>query len=155
MKKVERVVFDCNVYLQALLSPSGPAGKCVEAAAQGKVIASITDQITNEIRGVALRKKIVQKFQLTKSHVEEFLEHILGYLELATNVPHVFDYERDPDDEHYVDLAVATSSTLIVSRDKDLLDLQDGTNPDGVRFKKRFPGIDILTPSEFLCRIDP
>jgi predicted nucleic acid-binding protein len=32
----------------------------------------------------------------------------------------VFEYERDTDDAHYIDLAVACRAKLIVSRDRDL-----------------------------------
>jgi predicted nucleic acid-binding protein len=31
-----RVVFDCNVFLQALANPDGPAGQCLEFALTGK-----------------------------------------------------------------------------------------------------------------------
>jgi hypothetical protein len=35
VKSPERVVFDCGVYFQALIAPSGPAGKCFAAATDG------------------------------------------------------------------------------------------------------------------------
>ena len=69
-------------------------------------------------------------------------------------VPHVFDFPRDPKDAHYVDLAVAASAKLIVSRDKDLLSLADESTPEGQDFKARFPGIAILTPPAMLQMLD-
>lgn len=72
---------------------------------------------------------------------------------MMNSVPQVFTYERDPDDAHYVDLAVAAKASLIVSRDKDLLALQDPTNPGAIIFQRRFPGISVLTPTELLFRL--
>ena len=60
-------------------------------------------------------------------------------------VPHVFAYPRDPDDEPYVDLAIATHASFLVSRDNDLLDLM---KDEGVR--KSYPGITVLGPVAFL-----
>ena len=42
---------------------------------------------------------------------------------MVGDVPPVFTYDRDPKDEKYVNLAIAGNASFIVSRDKDLLDL--------------------------------
>ncbi len=72
---------------------------------------------------------------------------------LMDDVPHVFSYPRDPDDEHYVDLAAACQAHLIASRDRDLLSLNDLTTDAGKSFRTQFPGLLILTPEELLARI--
>ena len=64
--------------------------------------------------------------------------------------PETFVYERDPDDAHYVNLALAADAKLIVSRDKDLLDLMDQAKPEGRDFHTRFPTVRILDPVSFL-----
>ena len=69
-------------------------------------------------------------------------------------MPSVFEYERDPDDAHYVNLALAANARLIVSRDNDLLALGDQSKLDGRDFAKRFPTLSILTPPAFLQRMD-
>lgn len=48
-----RVVFDCNVYFQALINEEGPAGKCVAAAFDGRVTLFITRFVMDEIRRTA------------------------------------------------------------------------------------------------------
>jgi predicted nucleic acid-binding protein len=57
---------------------------------------------------------------------------------------------RDPDDSHYVNLALAADAKLIVSRDRDLLDLMDNSIPEGLDFQGRFPSLRILDPVAFL-----
>ena len=71
----------------------------------------------------------------------EFRRLLSEMASLMDEVPHVFEFARDPQDAHYVDLAVAANAKLIVSRDKDLLSLRDATTTDGREFLNRFPMI--------------
>jgi predicted nucleic acid-binding protein len=52
-----------------------------------------------------------------------------------------------------VDLAIATNSTLIVSRDRHLLNLMDASRSDGKEFKDRFPDLTILTPENLIQQL--
>ena len=153
MSDPARAVFDCNVLLQALLSSTGPAGQLVQAVIGGKVSLFVSQYVLEELRDVASRPKVANKFKLTSDVVERYCGLIISYATLVENVPHVFDFPRDPDDAHYVDLAIAISGTLIVSRDKDLLSLRDAATAEGQDFSARFPQIEILTPSEALIRL--
>ena len=96
------------------------------------------------------RPEIRNRYRLAESAVNEFFESILEISILVDSVPHVFDLPRDPDDAHYVDLAVAANAKLIVSRDKDLLSLSDPTTEKGAELSSRFPDLRILTPPELL-----
>jgi predicted nucleic acid-binding protein len=55
---------------------------------------------------------------------------------------------RDPTDEPYLDLAVVTGASFLVSRDKDLLALMDD-----VSFRDAHPGLSIIDPSAFLAHV--
>jgi len=118
-----RVVFDCNMYVQALRSPDGPAGRCVQLALDAKMVAE---------------------------RVEEFIQAIESVAIVLDGFPEMFRYDRDPDDAHYVNLALAAEAKLIVSRDRDLLDLMDLTKPDGAEFHRNFPDLLIVDPIQFL-----
>ena len=59
------------------------------------------------------------------SSIEEFFQTIQISATILEAFPELFAYARDPDDAHYVNLALAADAKLIVSRDKDLLDLMD------------------------------
>ena len=67
--------------------------------------------------------------------------------------PHAFTLARDPDDEPYTDLAIATTTHYLVSRDKDLLDLMNQETPEGKELRRRSPNLRILAPSTFLLAI--
>ncbi len=150
----ERAVFDCNVLLQALISSRGPAGRLLEAAKNRKLTLFFSSYVLDELRDVALRPKVQRKYHLTPEYVERFCEELTSHATFVAVVPHVFEFPRDPDDAHYVDLAVAASAKLIVSRDQDLLSLRDLSTDDGRAFAGRFPEIEILTPPEALRRLE-
>jgi len=64
---------------------------------------------------------------------------------VLSEVPRVFTLERDPKDEPYVNLALATGAQYLVSRDRDLLDLMSVAD-----FRQRYPALNILDPPAFL-----
>lgn len=147
----ERVVFDCNVYFQALISPAGPAGRLFALAAVQRVELFLSDYVLTELRELTAEPKVRHKYRLTVEVLDEFFGKLATTAVLVETVPSVFEFPRDPDDAHYVDLAVAAGAKLIVSRDKDLLSLADQTTADGRDFQTKFPHLAILTPSELLA----
>ena len=153
MTSPERAVLDCNVLLQALLSAGGPAGRLVQLAKEQKLTVFVSAYGIDELREVANRPSMQQKFKLTVEMVEQFCLNIVAHSTLIDVVPHVFDFPRDPDDAHYIDLAVAVNAKLIVSRDHDLLSLRDTETPDGKAFVEKYPWLEILTPPEALTRL--
>ena len=78
----ERVVFDSNIFLQALAAPGGPAGRCVQLAIEGKVKLFVSPAVLGEVREVASRPQVVAKLHLVADRVQEFLQAI----ELAATV---------------------------------------------------------------------
>jgi putative PIN family toxin of toxin-antitoxin system len=148
-----RVVFDCNTFLQALAAPDGPAGKCVQLAIERKVDLFVSRAVIGELRDVTGRPKVVAKLRLVTERVEEFFATIEIAATLLEGFPEVFAYQRDPDDAHYVNLALAANARLIVSRDRDLLDLMDSTKPEAAEFQMRYPALRILDPVGFLREV--
>ncbi len=153
MTAATRVVFDCNTFVQALAAPGGPAGRCVQLAVHRQVSLFVSPLVLEELREVTSRPRVIAKFHLVASQMEEFFEAIEIAATLLAGFPEVFSYQRDPDDAHYVNLALAAGARLIVSRDADLLDLMDPTRPEAAEFQKRFPSLRILDPVGFLREV--
>ena len=78
----------------------------------------------------------------------EFVESFASKALVVPDVPIAFTLPRDPKDEPYVNLAVATQAEFLVSRDRDLLDLMTDTD-----FRRRFPALLIVDPETFLRTI--
>ena len=83
---------------------------------------------------MASRPKVQRKYQLSPEMIEQFCRDLVGHATVVDFIPHVFDFPRDPDDAHYVDLAVAVNAKLVVSRDQDLLSLRDPSTAEGRDF---------------------
>ena len=110
-------VFDCNIYAQALINPGGPAGACLAAAQAGRVKVVITDFVVQEIR--ALPSKLPTRLGVSSDRIEALILDLAKYAEPVEHVPTTFQYDRDPDDAHYVNLSYVSRARFIVTRDKD------------------------------------
>ena len=144
-------VFDCNIFLQALLNPNSIAAKCVEKVRNGKVKLFVSKETLAEVRDVVLRPNILARLpDADAAQLKAFIEDISNISTLINSVPKIFKFERDPKDEIIINLAVASKSDYIVSRDKDLLDLMNGFTDDCKEFRQRFRPLKVVEPSEFL-----
>ena len=150
-----RAVFDCNMFVQALFNPKGFAMKCFEAVKVGKIMLFVSSEILLEIRDVLQRPNLISRFPNTSvEQIEIFLEEVLFFAVEIENVPHKFRYERDPDDEPYINLAVEIKADFIVSRDRDLLDLMTDFTIEAKEFRQRFRPLKVVEPKEFLQIIE-
>lgn len=150
MTAVATAVFDCNVFLQALANPSGPAGRCVELAIAKEVSLFVSPVILDELLEVTAYPKVITKFKLRAERVSAFMTELPRFTVLTTAVPSIWTYSRDPDDAHYVNLALAVGARFLVSRDKDLLDLTDPMRLESRDFQNRFPALTIIDPVAFI-----
>ena len=146
---VERVVFDCNIFAQTLITPSGNAGKCVERVLEGTVSLFWSEYVLGEIRRIS-EKPTPKRLGASPDQVERLIARLIPLVHLVENPPSVYHHPIDPKDSHYVDLAVACSAKLIVSRDRHLLDLMNLSKPGAREFQSRFPGFSVLQPEGLL-----
>jgi putative PIN family toxin of toxin-antitoxin system len=150
------VVFDCNIYLQTMISPNGPSGRCVALASGGQFVLWTSSYISREVKRVAKRAEIVAKYpQLTPEQVESVLLTVGGSSRIRKRIRKSFHFDRDPDDAHYVDLAVATKAQWLVTRDRDLLDLMVGHSADAKQFRQVTRNqLKVVSPTDFLAVFD-
>ena len=65
--------------------------------------------------------------------------------QLVSTVPSLFSLPRDPDDEPYLNLAIAADADHLVTWDKDMLDLMQDQG-----FRAQYPQLTILNPVALL-----
>ena len=146
-----RVVFDCNVFLQAAARERSVAAQCLNLVEEGRVQLFVSREVLAEVEDVLNRPEIRAHFpDLSDEIVGAFLKRVLKLSTLARPVPKRFSYPRDEDDEPYINLAVAAGADFIVSRDRDLLDLMTGHADECKEFRQRFRPLRVIEPVEFL-----
>jgi putative PIN family toxin of toxin-antitoxin system len=148
-------VFDCNVLLQAAARKRGPSAACLRLAENEFVRLYVSREILAELEDVMSRPKVRIRFpELTDAIIAEFIEHLSSTAHTIKEVPNRFSYQRDVDDEPYINLAVETEADYIVSRDKDLLDLMTGYSSECKDFRRRFRELTVIDPIGFLSEIE-
>jgi putative PIN family toxin of toxin-antitoxin system len=144
-------VFDCVVFAQALINPRGPAAEYIERARDGQVRLFASQYLFAEIR--ELPSKLPARYGVTTQQVEDLIAELVTFAKVVDVVPDVYVHPIDPDDSHYVNLAVACSAMLVVSRDRHLLVLMEAGRREGADFRQRFPQLEVITPDELARRL--
>jgi putative PIN family toxin of toxin-antitoxin system len=129
-----RYVFDTNVIISAaLFEHSKPAQALNKAFDEGEVLFSKATE--NELEEILFRKKFEPYIT-----VEERTEFLRYFFQQATKieVTKVISVCRDSKDNMILELAVSGQADVIITEDKDLLDISP------------FEGISVLSPTDFL-----
>ncbi|MGH9753219.1 MAG: putative toxin-antitoxin system toxin component, PIN family [Blastocatellia bacterium] len=121
---------------------------------KGALILFVSQAILAEVADVLSRPRFKKLFPaLTPERIEAFIEEIESISIPITNVPEEFRYERDPEDEPYINLAVVTDANYVVSLDNDLLDLMKATGEASREFQRRYPMLKVTTPAALLAEL--
>lgn len=105
-EQTPRVVFDCNVFVQGIANRNSPARKALRLFFDGAVSLFVSEPILREVRDVLSRPEIRRQLPgINDRMVNAFLAKLAAQAVLITNVPEEYRYERDPDDEMYINLA--------------------------------------------------
>jgi len=137
------------VYLQAVMSETGPAAACLDLCERDFVEVSICPAIVAELRRVLERPELRAKVRrLTDERVAEFLKRVTEMTKPCPDPQIVVPIPRDPKDESYLNLAIEHTTAFLVSRDKDLLSLSGDD-----AFCKSYPSLAIVEPPEFLRQV--
>lgn len=146
-----RVVFDCNILLQAVARENSAAAMCLNLAETGLIQICLSRETLTEAEDVLSRPEIRAHFpDLSDEIVSAFLKRLQKLSVLIHPVPKKFSYTRDEDDEPYINLAIAAGADFIISRDRDLLDLMTGYTDACKEFRQRFRPLRVIEPAEFL-----
>ena len=150
-----RVVFDCNVLLQAAASDNGPSAKALRLLEEGRIDVYLSRAVLKELRNVMQYPSVRAKLpSLNDKLIEQFINRLLFRGVLVHKVPHVFDLPRAKQDEPYIDLASAAKADYLVSRDNDLLFLATDHSLIAKQFRRRFHSLHVLNPVAFLAALE-
>lgn len=148
------VVFDCMIFLQAIANDESPAARALDLVESGEIKLCVSEQIRREIRRVLDRPEVRSGLPgINDLRVESLFRRLEKKAVTIKEVARTFEYPRDPNDEPYINLAIAAHAKYLVSRDKDLLDLMTATDLESKQFRQRFRFLRIIDPAGLLHEI--
>lgn len=152
---IPRVVFDCNVFVQGIANRNSPARKALRLFFDGALSLFVSETILREVRNVLSRPEVRDRLPgINDRIVNAFLTKLEARAILITNVPEEYRYERDPDDEMYINLAIVVNASYLVSRDQDLLDLVTASTDVARQFRSRYPFLRIMKAADFIAEME-
>ena len=153
-EQTARVVFDCNVFVQGIANRNSPARKALRLFFDDAISLFVSEAILREVHDVLSRPEVRRRLPgINDRIVKAFLTRLEAKAILITNVPEEYQYERDPDDEMYSNLAIVANASYLVSRDQDLLDLMTAATDVARQFRSRYPFLRIMKAADFVTEI--
>jgi uncharacterized protein len=137
--KAERLVIDSNVWIAALISPTGTARQMVDAVLDQQIDILMSESAFAELVSRLDRPKFdrYRDPETWNSFLAALVELALWHEDSGTET----GISRDEDDDKFLALAVTGQADAIISGDSDLLELV------------AHEGIPVLTPAQFLQRL--
>jgi putative PIN family toxin of toxin-antitoxin system len=127
------IVLDTNVIVSGILRPYSKAASILRLVATGAITLAYDLRIFSEYRDVLNRPK----FTFAKEDIDAFLDQVEKEGVLVSVMPLKFRLP-DPEDESFLEVALAGKATAIVTGNKRHFP------------KKECEGTKILSPAEFL-----
>ena len=142
-------VFDTNIFIQAILSETGPGNACVDQLFADRIIVFVHPEILAEIDDFLLRPRVLRKYrQVRRFRTADLVRKIRKFGTWVPFVEEVFKLDRDETDALFVNLSIATNADFLVSRDRDLLELSGDES-----LVAKYPNLKIVDPYEFLVAV--
>ena len=132
MGEGEKVVIDVNVFISAF-GWGGTPFKIIELLEKGEIRNCISEEILTELCRAVDYPKLAFPYEL-QTNIVEF---ILVYSDIFVIKKHI-EVALDPDDNKFIECAMAANAKYIITGDKDLLSM------------KQYKSIKIVTPDAFL-----
>jgi putative PIN family toxin of toxin-antitoxin system len=130
----ERIVIDTNILISGLLSTTSPPAKALERAVTiGRLVA------TKETLRELIDKLSSSKFDryVTRAQRDELLIRLAPVMDIV-EVLQPIQASRDPKDDKFLEAAVNGRASVIVTGDRDLLELH------------QFRGVESVTAAQYL-----
>ncbi|MGI8420378.1 MAG: putative toxin-antitoxin system toxin component, PIN family [Candidatus Levyibacteriota bacterium] len=134
-----RVVLDTNIIVAAVIAPEGYTAQILRLAEEHAFEVSVSGPVLEEYEATLNRPDIQRRHHLSSEAISQ--EIIGGIREFSLLVEPTVKLEvvvADPDDNKFIECAVAGNAEVIVSADPDLLYLES------------YDGIQIVKPPVFL-----
>jgi uncharacterized protein len=118
-RDVQRAVIDTNIWVSAVLNPTGPPAQILEALMMRRFVSVTSEPLLVELDAVLARPRIASKYHVSREDREEYLD-LVRVGSIVVPVDGVIQVCRDPDDDGVIETALRGRANALVSRDDDL-----------------------------------
>ena len=146
------IVLDTNIIVRATARIASPSNQIVDACLRGQFRLLLSRPVLVEYRNVLSYEEVIaMNPEIAGKPLKLLLERLRARSEYFRTVAPKFEFDRDPDDEKFIELAIVGNASHIITNDRDLLSLKDQHTHAAKRFRQRLPTTKIVTPPEFLA----
>ena len=139
MPDVLTAVIDSTVLVSAFLTEDGVSAELLRYAREGVFVVFLSEEILTETEHTLSYPRIRARYTYTDEDVADFLDRLRVAAQLIPDLPQFTGIVRDPNDDMVIATAHRAHAAYIVTRDDDLLSLQ------------QYEDISILTPEAFIA----
>lgn len=134
-----KAVLDSTVLVSAFLTKAGISRQLLQESEEGAFQICTAEEILDETQRVLLEyPRIRKRYHYSDEAVTEYVSLLRVVTQVITPLPKIKPVVRDPNDDMIIACAVKAKAQYIVTRDKDLLDLES------------YHRITIISPEEFM-----
>ena len=136
-----RAVIDTNILIRALIRPSGTVGPIIRRVRAGEYTPVYSQATIDEFARKLALPRIRIKYALSEQVIDDVLAlmALRGEFVIPSRRVHIC---RDPNDNMFIEAALAGDASAVVTGDEDLLTL------------KKFEAVRFVTPRTFLKLLD-
>jgi uncharacterized protein len=139
MPEALTAVIDSTVLVSAFLTEGGVSAALLRFAREGVFLVFLSEDILTETQHTLAYPRIRERYNYTDAEVVDFLNKLRVAVNIVTDLPQVIVVTRDPNDDMVIATAARAQAAYIVTRDNDLLSLQ------------QYADITIITPEDFIA----
>ena len=132
-------VSDSTVLVSAFLTKGGVSAELLRYAREGVFLVFLSEDILTETQHTLAYPRIRERYNYTDADVADFLNRLRLAATLVTELPQMTVVTRDPNDDMVIATAARAQAAYIVTRDDDLLSLQ------------QYEDITIISPEAFMA----
>jgi len=138
-----KVVIDTNILISSTITSKGKPNQVIKAWEKGLFLLVISDQILEELRDVAKRERLRNKYRLFPERIHVLAENLKIGVEkiVPLSEQRLSISSRDAKDNILLACSFGGEADYLVTGDRDLLDLSG--NP-------KLGSLKIVSPKEFL-----
>lgn len=151
---LQRVVLDTNTLVRGFASRTSPSGEILTLCEERRMLLLLSRPVIVEYRRVLASQDILRRNpSITPTDVERVIRRLRYLGEYLSRIEVEFRFDRDPDDQPFLELAIQGRATHLITNDNDLLSLPAGHDDAAKRFRQRLHALQIVRPAQFIRAI--